>query len=74
MKILEKAIAATFTRRGTTIPTELPIGLTDEFSADQSRQAMWAAFLKKNELKVVPLGEVVIKLRTTLQPVLLQAG
>ncbi len=44
---LAAAIAATFTRRGTALPTGLPIGLSDEFSNDPSRQALWAAFLKK---------------------------
>lgn len=55
---LATAIAATFTRRGTALPTELPIGLSDEFASDQSRQALWAAFLKKNALPAVPLTSV----------------
>ena len=71
---LAAAIAATFTRRGTALPTELPIGLSDEFSNDQSRQALWAAFLKKNALPAVPLTSVVTMLRTTLQPALRQAA
>jgi hypothetical protein len=70
---LAAAIAATFTRRGTALPTELPIGLSDEFSNDQSRQALWAAFLKKNALLAVPLTSVVTRLRATLQPALRQA-
>lgn len=71
---LATAIAATFTRRGTTLPTELPIGLSDEFANDQSRQALWAAFLKKNALPAVPLPSVVATLRATLQPALRQAA
>ena len=67
---LATAIATTFTRRGTALPTELPIGLSDEFANDQSRQALWVAFLKKNALPAVPLTSVVIMLRTTLQPAL----
>ena len=43
---LSRAIAATFMRRGIPVPTVLPIGLTDEFATDVSRQAMWQAFLK----------------------------
>lgn len=70
---LATAIAATFTRRGTALPTALPIGLSDEFANDQSRQALWAVFLKKNALPAVPLTSVVTRLRTTLQPVLRQA-
>lgn len=70
---LAGAIAATFTRRGTALPTELPIGLSDEFANDQSRQALWAAFLKKNALPAAPLARVVAMLRTTLQPALQRA-
>jgi propanediol dehydratase small subunit len=72
--ILAKAIAATFTRRGTALPAELPIGLTDEFANDASRQALWTAFLRKNELTAVPLQDVVMALRTKLQPGLAQAA
>jgi hypothetical protein len=71
---LAAAIAATFTRRGTALPTELPIGLSDEFANDQSRQALWVAFLKKNALPAVPLTSVVATLRITLQPALKQAA
>ena len=71
---LATAIAATFTRRGTALPTALPIGLSDEFANDQSRQALWAAFLKKNALPAVPLTSVVTTLRATLQPALRQAA
>jgi hypothetical protein len=70
---LAGAIAATFTRRGTALPTELPIGLSDEFANDQSRQALWAAFLKKNALLAVPLTSVVATLRVTLHSALGQA-
>jgi hypothetical protein len=70
--ILARAIAATFNRRGTPLPTELPIGLSDEFADDGSRKALWAAFLKKNALATMTLSEVVAALRTTLQPALVQ--
>ena len=68
--ILASAIAATFNRRRTMLPTELPIGLSDEFAGDASRQALWAAFLRKNGLKAMPLGDVVGALRERLQPAL----
>ncbi len=71
--ILASAIAATFNRRGTLLPTELPIGLSDEFAGDASRQVLWAAFLRKNGLKAMPLGDVVGALRQRLQPVLAYA-
>jgi hypothetical protein len=31
------------------MPTELPIGLSDEFANDGSRQALWAAFFNVKE-------------------------
>lgn len=68
--ILASAIAATFNRRRTMLPTELPIGLSDEFAGDASRQVLWAAFLRKNGLKAMPLGDVVGALRERLQPAL----
>lgn len=70
---LARAIAATFTRRGMSLSAKLPIGLTDEFATDPSRQALWNAFLKKNELAVMPLIDVVTKLRAMLEPALVQA-
>jgi hypothetical protein len=71
---LAAAIAATFTRRGTALPTALPIGLSDEFANDKSRQALWVAFLKKNALPAVPLTSVVTTLRATLHSALGQAA
>ncbi|MGP1682276.1 MAG: nucleotidyl transferase AbiEii/AbiGii toxin family protein [Giesbergeria sp.] len=71
--ILASAIAATFNRRATPLPTELPIGLSDEFADDGSRQALWAVFLRKNGLKAMPLGDVVAALRKSLQPALAHA-
>lgn len=71
---LAQAIAATFTRRGMAVPAELPIGLTEEFANDPTRQALWAAFLKKNELAATPLGEVVNRLRDALATALVTAA
>lgn len=71
---LARAIAATFLRRGMSVPSVLPVGLTDEFATDSSRQAMWHVFLKKNELAITPLPEVVTKLRAILEPALDQAA
>lgn len=73
-QILATAIAATFQRRGMAVPVELPIGLSDEFALDASRQALWRAFLNKNQLAVVPLQDAVGALRGQLQPALQQAA
>lgn len=68
--LLAKAIAATFERRGMAVPDALPIGLSDEFATDSSRQALWLAFLKKNELPPEPLAATVERLRAALAPAL----
>lgn len=71
--ILAKAIAGTFRRRGMPVPAALPVGLREEFANDASRQALWRAFLKKNQLDGVPLPELVAALRGGFQPALQQA-
>lgn len=42
---LSRAIAATFERRGTAIPEEVPDALTSTFSTDATKQRQWAAFV-----------------------------
>jgi len=71
---LAGAIAATFIRRGMAVPVSLPVGLTDEFSSDASRQALWHAFLKKNELPQQVLPDIVVMLRGALEPALHRAA
>ncbi|MFH1813186.1 MAG: nucleotidyl transferase AbiEii/AbiGii toxin family protein [Pseudomonadota bacterium] len=68
--LLARAIKATFDRRGMAIPEALPAGLTDEFAHDASRQALWLAFLKKNELPPEPLPDIVGRLSVALAPAL----
>lgn len=72
-RTLARAIAATFTRRSTVVPVVVPIGLSDEFGSDPSRQALWKGFLAKNELAVVSLLDVVAAIRSALQPAMEQA-
>lgn len=71
--LLAKAIKATFERRGMAVPDALPIGLSDEFANDSSRQWMWLAFLKKNGLEPAPLVSIVDRVRSTLAPASNQA-
>jgi hypothetical protein len=72
--LLAQAIKATFERRGMTVPAVLPVGLTDEFAQDASRQSLWQTFLKKNELIPEPLVAIVDRLRTALEPALNRAA
>jgi predicted nucleotidyltransferase component of viral defense system len=58
-KLLGDAIAATFARRQTPLPDDLPTGLTTEFAGDATKQAQWRTFLNKNRLKGPSLDEVV---------------
>jgi Nucleotidyl transferase AbiEii toxin, Type IV TA system len=58
--ILRQAIAATFTRRGTAIPTSEIHPLSANFSRDPARQRLWTGFLKRLGLKdVEPSFEIV---------------
>lgn len=68
--LLAQAIKATFERRGMAAPVALPVGLTEEFGTDVSRQALWLAFLKKNELPPEPLAAIVGRLRVAFSAVL----
>jgi hypothetical protein len=65
-RVLARAVAATFDRRGTPLPTSPPAGLTDEFAVDRSRVAMWDALLRRNGIAPRPLQDVVDTLRTRL--------
>lgn len=71
---LAQAIAATFLRRGMKLPDVLPIGLSEDFAHDASRQSLWQAFHRKNGLDPEPLPAVVARLRATLAPALNQAA
>lgn len=70
---LALAVAATFARRETALPVTVPIGLSDEFASDPSRQTLWRAFLRKNDLQASPLADTVGLLRERLWPVLQRA-
>ncbi len=56
---LADAIAATFVRRGTTLPSGVPLGLSEEFARDATKLNQWQAFLRKNRLDA-PLLELVV--------------
>ena len=62
-RLLGDAIAATFQRRGTDVPVEVPLGLSDEFARDAAKRAQWKAFLGKNRLDAPTLEEVIEEVR-----------
>ena len=71
--ILREAIRATFERRGTVLPDEAPLALTEEFAGDHRKQAQWQAFITRHEPDEAPadLSEAVVTIREFLLPVLI---
>lgn len=74
--LLGRAIEATFERRGTALPTEVPLALSDEFSEDQSKKVQWQAFLRRlgRDAGEIPLAEMVEALREFLLPPVIAIG
>lgn len=65
---LARAIAATFERRKTKIPMELPDALTPAFAADPSKQRQWAAFIRDVVINPGSLADVIDQLAAFLMP------
>jgi predicted nucleotidyltransferase component of viral defense system len=65
---LARAIAATFARRGTAIPTEMPDALTPAFAADEQKQKQWRAFVEDVAVDPGPLAPVLEELIGFLIP------
>lgn len=63
---LAQAIAATFARRKTAVPTELPDALTPAFAADEQKQKQWRAFIEDVAVDPGSLGEVTTELASFL--------
>ena len=72
MGLLRAAISATLERRGTSKPTDLPVGLTDTFAEDESKQKQWTGFIRKmGDMSSTPsLTDVVSLVRVFIEPVL----
>lgn len=68
-KTLAQALKATFARREMEFPASPPIGLSNEFSSDPSRQALWHTFIHRNDLPFTPLDEVVFRLRSEFEKI-----
>lgn len=72
--VLGSAIRATFLRRSTALPAEVPVALTQPFADDPAKAMQWGAFLRKNRIEAPPLPEVVRRLSEFLLPVLLDTN
>ena len=73
-QLLAQAVRHTFSGRTASLPQQVPLGLSREFAEDPGKQGQWRAFLRRNELEVVPLPQVVTQIREALLPVLLSAA
>ena len=51
------------------MPTTVPVGFTEAFAEDATKQTQWKAFLKKNQLDPIVLANVVNRLRGKFQVV-----
>jgi hypothetical protein len=65
---LARAMAATFERRKTSLPTELPDALTSPFARDPLKRQQWEALLRDISGQAAPLEDVVRDLAEFLMP------
>ena len=74
--LLRRAIKATFDRRGTSLPSVLPLALSDTSAADPGITTQWAAFVHRSKLLAVPVGwaDVITVLRQFLMPPAIATG
>ena len=66
-----RAIVATFARRGTEMPTDLPLELAAEFGGNPAKVTQWNAFVRGGALDSRPFPEVIVRIRNFLAPVIL---
>lgn len=72
--VLSRAIQATFNRRQTPLPVEIPPALTPAF-ADE-KQAQWIAFLRRTEIALAPepFAAIQAQVATLVMPPVLALG
>ena len=69
-RLLTRAVAETFARRGTPLPRAVPPGLCDEFGSDPAANRLWREFLARMQLSNEPtdFAAVIRTLRERLWP------
>ena len=65
---LARAILATFERRETEIPADLPDALTPAFAEDEQKQRQWKAFLENVALRPGSLADVITSVARFIMP------
>lgn len=67
---LVAAVEATFKRRGTPMPDEIPLCLTGAFSENRQKVQQWQSFLAREALvEALDLGQVILDLAGFIMPV-----
>ena len=61
-------------QRRTPLPNTIPLVLSDEFAAHESRRQLWEVFCKRARVHALPLAEVVMRIRVAAWPWLKEAG
>ena len=74
-EILMRALRATFERRRTPLPVELPVALTPAFVSIEGKRAQWNGFVQRNRLMSAPasLDVVIERVASFIGPLLAAA-
>jgi hypothetical protein len=74
--VLSGAIRATFHRRKTVLPDGIPVGLSPEFSGNDSKRRQWGGFIKRGRLRLseTDLETVIEIIRVFLEPAIAAAA
>ncbi|MCS0501921.1 nucleotidyl transferase AbiEii/AbiGii toxin family protein [Ancylobacter mangrovi] len=68
IETMAQAIRATFARRNTEVPTDVPDALTPAFAADPAKKNQWQSFLRGIEAEPIDLAIVLTDLSAFLMP------
>ena len=68
---IKTSVAATFERRRTAFPKDLPVALTADFYLDKTKQIQWKAFIRKNRIEgAKDLEEIINSLKEFFSPII----
>lgn len=69
--VLQEAIRQNFARRQTLLPESEPIGLSEEFSSNESKRSQWQGFVSRQRRReyAPDLSEIVTTIRDFLMPI-----
>lgn len=65
---LDEALSATFARRGTPIPADRPVGLSQDMAQDRAAQQRWRAYVSSLDLPEIAFPDVLDEIWTTVSP------